>query len=282
VLIGKLSVNLRPVRKIAFILFIIPLFLACKNEFERIRASGNADLIYDKGFEYYEKGDYLKAQALFEQILSSYRGKAKAEELYFKYAYTHYHLSSFTTAAFYFNNFSTTFGNSPFREEADFMAAYSHYKMSPTYRLDQTNTYKAIDEFQTFANMYPNSARVEEANRYIDELRAKLEKKTFAEGQLYFDLKQYTSAITSYENMLKEFPESPNAETVRMQILRSSYLWAINSIYEKQEERFKTVVEKYQLFKTKYPKSSFLKEASEIHTNSKQKLKQFSNERYQN
>jgi outer membrane protein assembly factor BamD len=273
---------LRPVRKYAFILFLLPLFLACKNEFEKIRASGNTDMIYNKGFEYYEKGDYVKAQALFEQILSSYRGKEKAEKLYFSYAYTHYHLSSFETAAFYFDNFASTYTTSSLREEADFMAAFSHYKLSPTFRLEQANTYKAIDEFQTFANLYPNSKRVEEANRYIDELRQKLEKKAMAEADLYFDLKQYASAIQSYENMLKEFPESNNTERVRFQILKASFLLAENSIYEKQEERYRTVVEKYEAFKTKYGRSSYVKEAAEYYNTSKQTLKQFSNERYQN
>lgn len=269
-------------RKIAYIFIIIVLGTACKNEFERIRASGNSDLIYDKGFEYYEKGEFLRAQAMFEQILSAYRGKAKAEKLYFYYAYTHYHLSTFITAAHYFDNFSTTFGNSSFREEADFMAAYSHYKMSPTFRLDQTYTLKAIDEFQLFANMYPNSKRVTEANEYIDELRSKLEQKAIAEGQLYFDLKQYHSAIQSYENMLKEFPESSNAEKVRFQVLKASYLLAENSIFERQEERYKNTIEKYTIFKTKYPRSNLMKEATTIFNTSKQQLKQFSNDRYQN
>jgi outer membrane protein assembly factor BamD len=280
--LNKIPVFLHPVRKFAFILVLLPLLFACKNEFEKIRASGNADLIYDKGFELYEKGDYVKAQALFEQILSSYRGKEKAEKLYFTYAYTHYHLSTFETAAFYFSNFASTYSTSTLREEADFMAAYSHYKMSPTFRLDQTNTLKAIDEFQAFANLYPKSKRVDDANRYIDELRQKLEKKAISEADLYFDLKQYASAIQSYENMLKEFPESNNTERVRFQILKASFLLAENSIYEKQEERYKSVVEKYTIFKNKYNRGSLVKEAAEYYQISKQKLKQFTNERYQN
>jgi outer membrane protein assembly factor BamD len=273
------------VKKILNILalsILLMIISSCKNEFEKIRATGDAELIYAKGFEFYEKGEYLKAQSLFEQILSSYRGKAKAEKLYFSYAYSHYHLRSFLSANFYFNNFSQTFANSALREEADFMAAYSNYKLSPGFKLDQTYTYKAIDDFQTFANLYPASERAAEANKLIDELRVKLEKKAFAEGQLYFDLKQYQSSIQSFENMLKDFPESSNAEKVRFLILKSSFLLAENSIYEKQEERFTTVIEKYQIFKNKYPRSSFNKEAMEIQQISKQRLKQFSNDRYQN
>lgn len=264
---------MRAVKKKLYILIIIGLFASCKNEFERIRASGDVEKIFEKGFEYYEKKDYVKAQALFEQILSAYRGRAKAEQLYFAYAYTHYHTMSFSTAAYYFSSFANTFTTSSLREEADFMAAYSHYMMSPGFRLDQTNTHKAIEEFQSFANMYPNSKRVEEANAYIDELRARLEKKAFAEGQLYFDLRQYSSSVQSFENMLKDFPESPNAEKVRFMILKASFLWAENSIYEKQEERYKLVLERYEIFKKKYPKSIYIKESNDIMNTAKQKLK---------
>jgi outer membrane protein assembly factor BamD len=274
----KYTVNLRPVKITVNILtlgLILVLSASCKNEFEKIRASGDADMIYTKGFELYEKGEYLKAQSLFEQILSAYRGKAKAEKLYFNYAYTHYHLRSFLSANYYFGNFSSTFANSALREEADFMAAYSNYKLSPGFKLDQTYTYKAIDDFQTFANLYPASKRAEDANKLIDELRSKLEQKAVAEGQLYFDLKQYQSAIQSFENMLKDFPESPNSEKVRFLILKSSFMLAENSIFERQEERFNTVIEKYQVFKNKYPRSSFNKEALEIQQISKQRLKQF-------
>ena len=64
-----------------------------------------------------------------------------------------------------FKNFSNTFPNSEYREESDFMTAYSNYQLSPTFRLDQTYTIKAIEGFQLFANTYPDSKRVEECNR---------------------------------------------------------------------------------------------------------------------
>ena len=248
--------------------------VSCKSDFERIRASGDPELIYDKAFELYDKGDYLKAQTLFETILSAYRGRAKAEQLYFRYAYTHFHLRTYTSAAYYFKSFATTFVSSPLRQEADFMAAISNYRLSPTYRLDQTNTLQAIEDFQNFINMYPTSAKVDECNAYIDELRGKLEQKAFGEGKLYYDLKQYQASIQTLENLLRDFPESKNAENVRFMILQASFELAENSIYEKKADRYNTVLEKYELFKNKYPKSSKLKDARDIKTKATEKLKE--------
>lgn len=238
-------------------------------------------MIYDKAFELYDKGDYLKAQTLFEQILSAYRGRAKAEQLYYKYAYTHFYLGTYVSAAYYFKSFSSTFTSSSLREEADYMAAISNYNMSPSFRLDQTYTLEAIEDFQNFINMYPQSSRVPEANQLIDEMRAKLERKAFAEGRLYYDLKQYESSIQSLDNLLRDFPESTNAESVRFLILKASYDLAVNSIYEKKEERFKKVLDKYSDFINKYPTSLKIKEANAIKNNAEQNLKELEYGRYQ-
>ena len=232
-------------KRFVFIYFLVAFALfvsSCKSEFEKIRASGDTDLIYKKAFAFYEQQEYLRAQTLFELIIPAYRGKPELEKVYYTYADTYYKLNKFILANYYFKNFASTFPTSDLREEAEFMAAYSNYQMSPGYRLDQTYTEKSIDEFQTFVNTYPNSERVKECNRLIDEMRLKQEKKVFEEGKLYFDLKQYQAATVTFENLLKDFPETNNAEQVRFLIAKGSFLLAENSIYEKQEERCKQTV----------------------------------------
>ena len=208
--------------------------VACKSEFEKVRAGGDPTTIYNKAFEYYEKEDYLKAQTLFELIIGGLRGKVEAEKVYFYYAYTHYYLKKYITAAYYFNSFANTFSNSEFREEADFMKAMSNYSMSPNFRLDQSYTLKAIGDFQLFVNTYPNSTRVDRCNLLIDEMRRKLEKKSLDEANLYFDLRQYQAATHTYEGLIQDFPETPNMESIRYKMSLAAFLLAENSIYEKK------------------------------------------------
>ena len=85
---------------------IIFLTSSCKSDFERIRTSGDADLILNKAFDYYEKGKYQRAQTLFDLVLNTLRGSDKAEKAYYSYAYTHYYLKQYLLAAYYFKNFS--------------------------------------------------------------------------------------------------------------------------------------------------------------------------------
>jgi len=243
--------------------------VGCKSEYERIRASSDTELVYKKAFEYYEAEDYFKAQTLFEMIINAYRGKQEAESLFFAYAYTHYRLHQYILAAHYFTSFSQTFINSKDREEADFMAAMCHYNNSPDYKLDQEFTNKAIDAFQLFVNTYPQSERIEQCNQLIDDLRSKLERKAYYSAELYYNLREYNAAITTFNNILIEFPDSPNAEKIQYMIILSSYEWAKNSIYGKRKERYDETYKKAQLFLTKYKKSTYRRSIRKIAKNSK-------------
>ncbi len=257
------------------------LLASCKSEFERIRISGDVDLIYKKANEYYEKEEYQKAQTLYELIISSYRGRQEAEEIYYKYAYTYYHLEQYVLASYYFKNFSQTYTSSSLREEVDFMSAYANYQMSPTFRLDQTYTNQAIDEFQLFVNTYPRSERVEECNKLIDQMRAKLEQKSFETGKLYFDLRLYQSATHVFENLLKDFPETKNGEEIRYMIIRSVFLLAQNSVVDKQAERYQDAQEKAGVFLQRYPNSRYSKEVAGMQSDSSKKINQLNNVGYQ-
>lgn len=240
------------------------LFSACKSEFERIRVSGNPQLVLRKAFEYYDKAEYQRSQTLFDLVLNTIRGDTIAERAYFYYAYTYYYQKQYTLAAYYFKNFSNTFTTSAFREEAAYMSAYSNYLLSPTYRLDQGSSRTAIDEFQLFTNLFPKSKRVEECNKLIDELRRKLEEKAFAEGELYYNLRQYQSAVISFDNLLRDYPESPDAERVRFLIAKSSFLLSENSVIEKKLERYAECVTRCNDFLDKYSTGKYTKEIKQL------------------
>lgn len=273
--------KMKPIYTVFVGLLAILVFAGCKSEFEKIRTSGDPALVLQKANTYYEEEEYQKAQTLYELVMASYRGKAEAEDIYFNYAYTYYYLRQYLLAAYYFKNFATTYGGSSKRQDAEFMAAYSNYQMSPTFRLDQTYTLKAIEEFQAFINAYPNNPRVEECNNLIDEMRAKLERKAYEEGVLYFDIRQYQSAVQSFENLLKDFPETDRADQVRYMIIKSSYLMAENSFVDRQKERYQETATLAEEFLGRYEESEHHKEVSSILKNSQRKLNQLDNVGYQ-
>ena len=243
----------------AIIIFSLVLF-SCKSSFEKVRQSNDPESYLKAADDYFEAEEYLKAQTLYELAVEYYRGKAEAEDLYYRYAYTYYYMKQYTLASYYFNNFTKTFYNSAKKEEMAFMSAYSNFQMSPSYKLDQGPSEKAIEQLQTFINTYPSSPRVEESNELIDKMRRKLEIKAFEQGKLYEKIGNYQSAMVAYENVLKDYPETDRQEEIRYLIIKSNYQLAKKSIYEKMENRLNSTIEKCNKFEKKYPSSIYIEE----------------------
>ncbi|MDA9773861.1 outer membrane protein assembly factor BamD [Saprospiraceae bacterium] len=259
---------------IAFPLLFVILFTSCKTEYEKVRASGDPELMVKTADSYFKDEKFLQAQTLYEIVIPFYRGKEEAAEIFFKYAYTHYYLREYILASHYFKSFSTTYYSDENREEAMFMSAYSNYELSPNPKLDQSYSDVAIEAFQLFINTFPESERVTEANKLIDEMRDKMEVKSFSQGQLYLDIKQYEAAMVGFDNMLQEYPDSEMAEKARYLGIVASHELAKNSIYGKQVERYKDVLLRIDKYEKKHKKSSYRKELKTIKKDCNNKISQ--------
>jgi len=267
------------VRNIILAIFTFASITSCKREnFEKIRMNPSVDFRYDKAFEFYNKGDYQKAQYLFEDLMGIIKLSEKAERVYYHYAQTHYKLKNYISSSYYLKQFYNTFPNSPLAEESLFLSAESFEKLSPSFRLTQDDTEKAIEGYQLFVNTYPGSQRVSISNEKIDKLRKKLEEKELDNAKGYFRRMDYLASAHCFRNMLVEFPDSKNAEEIRFMILKANFFYAKESILGKQAERFKTVKTEFEQFKRKHPESQMLKEAESYNEISNQRIKFLTNE----
>lgn len=254
-------------RLVNYILLIgIFTVVACSG-YEKLLKSSDYVLKYKKAFEYFDKEDYIKASTLFDQIANVYRGTNKADSVYFYQAKTYYELGDYIIAGELFRDFSSTYGNSPFREQADFYSAYCFYLQSPRPSLDQDYTYKAIQGFQLYLIKYPESDKVDDCQVIITELREKLIEKSYMNAKLYFDLEYYNSATIALNNSLIDFPESKFREEILFLILKSDYLYAYNSIVDKQRERYQTALDDYYSYMSEYPEGQYKNEAKKIYEN---------------
>ena len=249
---------------LSFILLITIVFTSCKSKFEKLRTSTDTARKYQEAIKLYNNKDYAKALILFDDLVQRYRGRAESEDLYYYYAYTNYKLKDFLSARYHFKTFADTYPSSPKAEECRFLAAYCYYLDSPNYSLDQDNTYKAIESLQLFINLYPKSDRVAEASKLILDLRDKLEQKSYENAKLFIDIGDYQSAVIAFKNSTRDFPDTKYAEEMEFLTIKSQYLYAKNSLETKQEERYQEAIDEYERFAEKYPKSTYLKEASDL------------------
>ena len=249
---------------------VIALSIAgCKSRFEKIRLSNDVAKKYQEAIRLYNKKDYSKALILFEDLSQKYRGRSEAEDLNYYYAYTLYRLKDNTTARYQFKYFADTYPTSKNAEECRYMGAYCYYLDSPEFKLDQENTYKAIDALQLFINLYPKSERVAQASQYITDLRAKLELKAYTNARLYYDLggydiTNYKSSVIALKNAQIDFPDIKYAEEMDLLIVRSQYAYAKNSYPYRQEDRFNEAIGYANEFIENHPESTLLPEAKAL------------------
>ena len=252
-----------------FALLIITLG-SCKSKYEKLRSGNDNAKKYSEALKYYNKKEYTKALGLFDPLVTRYRGQQQAEDLFYYYAYTNYKLRDYTSARYHFKTFAETYPSSARAEECRFMAAYCYYLDSPIFSLDQTNTNSAIDALQLFINLYPKSDRVAEASKLIQNLRDKLEEKSYANSKLYLTISDYQAAVISFGNTLRDYPDTKYAEEINFLTIRAQYEYAEHSREDHQENRYNQTIGYAQQFIDEYPKSKYLKDAKQYIKDSNQ------------
>ncbi|MGQ9846015.1 MAG: outer membrane protein assembly factor BamD [Bacteroidales bacterium] len=255
------------------IIFITIAIINGCSGFQKLLKSTDYNLVYNEAVKYYEKKDYFRAQSLFENLENIFKATDKADKILYYLGYCYYYQHNYMMASYYFKNVGNRYPLSPLREESDFMAAYCSYLDAPDYSLDQTNTYQAIDQMQAFINRYPKSTKIPQCNEIIDKLRLKLETKSFEAAKLYYKIGYYQSAIIALKNSLQEFPDSHFREETLFLILKSSFIYALNSVDEKKKERMANTINEYYAFSGEFPNSIYINEAKKIYNQASEFLK---------
>ena len=233
---------------------------------------------YDAALKYYNvKKDYYKASVLFEQIIPIVRGLPEGEKVQFYLANCQYNDKLYLLASEQFKTFYETYGRSAMAEEARYMYAYSLYRSSPGTNLDQTSSVDAMAAMQSFLNRYPTSNFRDKAVEVILDTQQKLEKKGFDNAYQYYKMRSYKAAIVALHNFIDNFPDSKYLERSYYLVIVSEYRLAEQSIYTKQLERYKEVVEHYKTFVDKYPNSEFLGDAEKLYASSLEKVNKSKN-----
>ena len=147
----------------------------------------------------------------------------------------------------------------------------SLYESTPEPRLDQTPTVGAINAYQQFLDVFPDSKLRAEAQQRLFDLQDNLVKKEYLSAELYYNLggyfgninanteSNYEACIITAQNALKTYPYTKLREEFAVLIMRSKFDLAENSSEEKKLERYRDAEDECYGFLNEYPDS---KEAS--------------------
>ncbi len=238
-------------KKLLYLSCISVLFLSCAStsKHNKLLKSNDQEAKYEAAMKAYEKGDYMHANQLFENLLLYSRGRDMAEKVNLYYAKSLLGGKDYYSAGYQFESFVKWFPYSQYAEEALFQAAFCKYLESPESSLDQTLTKQSIDAFQQYIEKYPKSERVAEANKLMDELRDKLIEKDYQNAYAYYKTMQYHAAVVSFKNFLNDYPDLiDKRENAMYYIVLAGYEFARNSVEDKLKERYEALILDYERY----------------------------------
>lgn len=252
--------------------------LSSCGEYNKLLKSTDYEYKYEAAKNYFAKGQYGRSATLLNELITILKGTDKAEESLYMLGMSYYNQKDYSTAAQTFITYTNTYPRGTFAELASYHAGKALYLDTPEPRLDQSGTYTAIQQLQTFLEYYPGSSKKQEAQDMIFALQDKLVMKEFMSAKLYYNLgnylgNNYESCVITAQNALKDYPYTEYREDISILILRAKYEMAVNSIEEKKIDRFRETVDEYYAFKNEFPESKYLKEAERIFNASSKEIK---------
>lgn len=248
------------VKRYSLIALLSCLIYSC-SDYSKVLKSDDYEYQYERAVQYYKDGSFNKAIALLKTHVRIYRGTSKAAEVNYYYAKSYFGNENYYMASYYFKTLLVEFPRSKYSEEAQFMIGYCGYLQSPVPKLDQSGTESAIDAFNLFVNLYPDSEYVDKANEMIDEMMEKLLYKSYLNAKLYYDMEDYKASVISLASSLKDFPQTSYREELMFMLLSAKFKYADLSIASKRKERFNDALDQYFSFSDEFENSRFSAES---------------------
>ncbi|MDD7913105.1 outer membrane protein assembly factor BamD [Polaribacter ponticola] len=259
---------MQKIKNLAYLLVLSLLLYSC-GEYQKVLNKGSVDEQYKMATKMYESKKYNKALRLFEKITPAYRGKPQMERIQFMVAQSNFNEKNYSIAGYYFDRFTKNYSKSSKKEDAAFLSAYSYKLASPVFSKDPTDTNKALEAFQSFINTYPDSPKLEEANKHYQEIRYKLQEKYFQIAKTYYrtadyDMRNYKAAIQAFDNLLSDYLGSEFKEEALYYRLKCAHDFVLKSTDRRKSERIKDAIEAYEKLKRNFPETKYLEDSNNM------------------
>ena len=268
--------------KVISLFFVVLMFTAC-GEYNNVLKSTDLDVKFAYAKKYFDEGKYGRTATLLEDVVQMSRTTSRGEEALYLLAQSNYKMKDYATASEYFKSYYSTYPRGEYAELARYYSAYGLYLDSPDPRLDQTVTYKSMEEFQNFIEIYPQSERRDDAQKALFELQEKLALKELYSVKLYYDLGDYSiisfsggnylSCVITAQNAIHSYPYSKYREEFMYYMFRSRYEMAVRSVDEKKDSRYRDVREEYFAYTDEFPEGKYIKDVKKLYENIDKELK---------
>ncbi len=227
---------------------------------------------FGKGKVLYEDGKYTAAITYFQGVFSFGRTHQWASDAQLYLARAYRENKEYLLAANEYERFTKIYRADPRLARVNFEWAETYSKMSPAAPLDQSDTKRAIQEFQLFIDRFPNDPLVTEAQQKIVDLRTKLAEKQYLTAQLYERRELFEAAALSFESVFDLYPDTPWAQPALVGAIKMYIAFSDQSIALRQPERLRAAIKNYDRLIQIFEPSEHHKEAEGYYEEAQAKL----------
>ena len=238
---------------------------ACSSKFEKLLNSYNYGEKYRTALKLYEEGKYTKAAQLFENVAMNAQGTPQEDTVRYYWGMSNYYLKDFATAQSNFSDFLQIFPQSPFAKDAEFHMIDCMYRGTYRYELDQRPTGIALSYINKFIIENPKTDYAKFCKIMKEDLEERLDKKAFEGAKLYYHMEDYLAAHHALKNVLKDDADNQYREQILYYTAMAAYKYALNSVEEKQRERYMVFMDEYYNFVSEFPESKYKSELDGIY-----------------
>ena len=252
-------------RNLLVVLASLLALMSCKSEYEMLLNSNDADAKYEAAFRYFNDGKFSRAASLFESLSVLTNGTERDDTVRYYWGLSNYKFKDYYTAETNFEQFLSSYPRSPFASEATYLRLDCLYRQTLRYELDQTPTYKAINEISAYILEYPTNTHMQECRDMLLELNERLDRKAYENAKLYYKMEDYLASRVAFKNVLKDDAENIYREDILHYIAMSSYKYANLSVPAKRRERYLVFIDDYYNFIGEYPESHYRRELDNVY-----------------
>jgi outer membrane protein assembly factor BamD len=267
-------------------LCIAALFSSCASEFNKVYKTADNDYKYEYAKQCFAMGKFQQASSLLQDVVMLQKGRDNAQESLYLLGMSQYCNKDFESASATFKKYYSSYPKGTFAEQASFYVGQSLFRGAPEPRLDQTPTVGAINAYQQFLDLFPDSELRPLAQERMFILQDNLVQNEYLSAQLYYNLggyfgninanteSNYEACIITAQNALKTYPYSKIREKFSVLIMKSKFYLAENSSEERRLERYRDAEDECYGFLNEYPESKECATAEKFITKCKKVTKE--------
>lgn len=199
--------------------------------------------MFEHASKSFRRGYYDEAITELEKLRNTYPFSRYAVEAELKIADALFKKREYGDAADSYRTFAKLHPKHEMVDYAAFRVGLSLFLEAPkAVDRDQASTEKALGEFRSFIQQYPDSKYSDEAAKKIGEGRDRLAAKELYVGNYYLKHHKWTAAHGRLQNTIDRYPDSPSA--VEAQYRLAFDLWKLHK-NDKAREILEAFVEKH-------------------------------------